>query len=175
MANSELLREVLEQIECLDERESKRDERDRRWHQGEWRAIDDHCGTAMCFAGWTVELAPQSAVYLVEASDVADDGVSCIYETHVVVLDSHTPGTFGTVGSVLSQMSSDERARVLAGLVRRTGLSRYELYDLAVEGVQLAARRLLGLDIDTADWLFDPVNSLATIRTIVNDLTGDKS
>lgn len=128
-----------------------------RWYQGYWRTTmkrigrgakvtSPTCGTAMCFAGWAVQL--DKGRYLVPDSKAAT------YPGPAYHLELLRPRK-AEIKNGDAFYDSEVGAQVIT--VRRR------------------ARNVLGLTRDEGQWLFHERNSLTTLRRVVRDIKNGKT
>lgn len=149
--NIALLDKVLDQIQLTDE-----------WSQGDWRNVinynevrdekADRCKTAMCFAGWAVEL----------------DGGKWLYSNKELARAIINNQTYRT--DALHATAEEIRAKTYY-------LTDHSLTDgqVPVVDAESRARSILGLTTIEADSLFRGENSLEDLKRIVGDIKSGAS
>lgn len=192
-AQADLMRQVMGAIEGADGH----------WDQTQWRQVlrdeddvdpdiartgqfgltadDAACGTAMCFAGWAVHLAPRERVrYLVTPAMVVaarrsgDANLLALLDYYSTKVLSDQGVLAGQLSDLLAQLidrdasSDDQHSRLVGVLVAEHG----ERLDWHVTNVREAARALLGLAPRDLFDLFSSEHQVEDLRSIVDAHTG---
>lgn len=187
--NTGLLKETMQTIADLDElRQSQKtqkalapvEEMPQQWYQGAWRMImiycdEQHnaCGTAMCFAGWAVQLdgtleyavSPELWLRATRAYNQAEEGS----DEQIRAAELHEWAT-----DYDDYVVVPEGMDFPADLVTTTVHPETQ-QTLSVTTIASAARYLLGLDMDQSSLLFSGSNSRSMLEHIVEGLQEGRS
>jgi len=143
------------------------------WNQHNWRSIvsvdTERCHTAMCLAGWTTQL---------DAIDRGDPTGGWLFDEAMIVRvfgdkaqpDDASKHAIDAYRDSLRPVADDPAGHI--GTVY-TGAPWDETTTPAV-GVEVRARRLLGLTEHEADELFAGGNNLITLRGLVSSLIAEE-
>lgn len=164
--NRTMLTDVLATVEHIDSLDNLVP-LDKRWEQGSWRALeikDDRCNSAMCFAGWTVEV--DKAEWLVNPKTFKHfmPTMRSFFSEYVLLKADDTR---------FDGLDAYSRASTFAEVCKALGHPvPSDLTDLADRKIMEArhyARVVLGLDTDQASELFDADNTLEVLRDYISD------